>query len=111
MGISEQIGGMPSLTAVMVVLTGIIGAILGTLVFKRLGIRDDSVKGIAMGVTAHGIGTAKAFQISQEMGAFSGLAMALATITSAIILPWMLDIMGIIDQPMVTLALLLDFIH
>ena len=94
MGISEQIGGLPSLTAVLVVLTGILGAILGTRLFDLLRIRDDSIRGIAMGVTAHGIGTARAFQVSKEMGAFSGLAMALSAFLTAVILPWLLGFFG-----------------
>ena len=87
MGISEQIGGLPSLTAVLVVLTGIFGAIFGTRLFALLGIRDRRVMGIAMGVTAHGIGTARAFQINNDMGAFSGLAMALSALLSAALVP------------------------
>ncbi|MGC9387050.1 MAG: LrgB family protein [Hydrogenovibrio sp.] len=89
MGISEQIGGLPSLTAVLVVATGVVGAVLGVALFQWMGIRDDSVKGVAMGVAAHGIGTARSFQVSQEMGAFSGLAMALAGVLTAIILPFL----------------------
>ena len=89
MGISERIGGLPSLTAVLVVATGIIGAVTGTGLLALLRIRDDSVKGIAMGLTAHGIGTARAFQVNNEMGAFSGLAMALSVLTTALILPWL----------------------
>ena len=96
MGISESIGGLPSLTAVLVVVTGILGAVLGTKLFDLLRIRDDSVKGIAMGITAHGIGTARAFQVSAEMGAFSGLAMALSAIFSALLLPGLLDWLGLI---------------
>lgn len=91
MGISENIGGLPSLTAVLVVITGIIGAVLGTKLFEWMKIRDDSVKGIAMGVAAHGIGTARAFQVSPQMGAFSGLAMALSAFATAIIVPWLVD--------------------
>ncbi|MEO1131121.1 MAG: LrgB family protein [Cyanobacteria bacterium J06639_1] len=87
MGISEQVGGLPSLTAALVVLTGIFGAAIGVKVFELMGIADDSVKGIAMGIAAHGIGTARAFQVSAEMGAFSGLAMALSALFSAAILP------------------------
>lgn len=89
MGISERIGGLPSLTAVLVVTTGIVGAVTGTKLLSILNIRDDSVKGVAMGLTAHGIGTARAFQINAEMGAFSGLAMALSAFTTAVILPWL----------------------
>jgi predicted murein hydrolase (TIGR00659 family) len=90
MGISAQIGGLPSLTAAFVVTTGIIGALLGIHILKFAGIKDDAVKGIAMGVTSHGIGTARAFQVSQEMGAFSGLAMALTALTTAVVLPWLI---------------------
>jgi predicted murein hydrolase (TIGR00659 family) len=95
MGISEQIGGLPSLTAVMVVLTGILGAVTGSKLFELMHIKDDSIKGMAMGITAHGIGTARAFQISPEMGAFSGLAMALSALTTAVVLPWLLNLIGL----------------
>jgi predicted murein hydrolase (TIGR00659 family) len=97
MGISEQIGGLPSLTAVLVVVTGILGAVIGSKLFELMRIRDDAVKGIAMGVAAHGIGTARAFQISSEMGAFSGLAMALSAFATAVILPWLLNLVGILS--------------
>ena len=95
MGIAEKTGGLPSLTAVLVVTTGILGAISGTRIFDLLRIRDDSVRGIAMGVTSHGIGTARAFQVSPEMGAFSGLAMALSAFATAAILPWLLRLVGL----------------
>lgn len=95
MGISETIGGLPSLTAVLVVATGILGAVVGNRLFRLLRIEDDSVKGIAMGIAAHGIGTARAFQISPEMGAFSGLAMALSALASALMLPWLLGYAGL----------------
>lgn len=96
MGISEQIGGLPSLTAVLVVATGILGAVIGTRLFGLMRIEDDSVKGIAMGITAHGIGTARAFQVGREMGAFSGLAMALSAFAAAAVLPWLLRVTGIL---------------
>ena len=91
MGIAERIGGIPSLTAVLVVTTGIIGAVFGTKLFDVLRIRDDSVRGIAMGVAAHGIGTARAFQVSAEMGAFAGLAMALSAFVASVMLPWLVS--------------------
>ncbi|MCK5003267.1 MAG: LrgB family protein [Gammaproteobacteria bacterium] len=97
MGISEIVGGIPSLTAILVVITGIIGAVIGTKLFELMHIKDDTVKGIAMGITAHGIGTARAFQISSEMGAFSGLAMALSAFASAVILPWLLNLAGMLN--------------
>ena len=95
MGISEKLGGLPSLTAVLAVSTGIVGAVLGTGLFRLLGIRDDAVKGIAMGATSHGIGTARAFQVSPAMGAFSGLAMGLSAFVTALILPPVLRWIGL----------------
>lgn len=93
MGISEKIGGLPSLTAVLTVATGITGAVLGTKLFDWFRVKDDAARGIAMGVAAHGIGTARAFQVSRQMGAFSGLAMALSAFATALIVPWLVDLM------------------
>ena len=96
MGISENIGGIVSLTAGLATTTGVIGAIFGTKVFALMGIKDDTIKGIAMGLTSHGIGTARAFQVSNTMGAFSGLAMAITAFTTAFMLPWLLTFFGYI---------------
>ena len=93
MGIAEKTGGLPTLTAVFVVMTGILGAFIGTSLFKLFRIQDDTVKGVAMGVTAHGLGTARSFQVSPEMGAFAGLAMALAASLSAFVLPVVLSLL------------------
>lgn len=95
MAISEQLGGLPSLTAVLVVLTGIIGAVMGTRLFELMDIQDDSVKGMAMGLNAHGIGTARSFQVSSEMGAFSGLGMALMAFCGPVLIPWLLSLFGL----------------
>ncbi|MDG6778109.1 LrgB family protein [Thiomicrorhabdus sp. zzn3] len=94
MGISEQIGGLPTLTAVFVVITGVLGAAIGTWLLRKFRIEDESVKGVAMGVTAHGLGTARAFQISPQMGAFAGLAMALSASISAFVLPLVLTLIS-----------------
>lgn len=90
MGIAEQIGGLPSLTAVLVVLTGILGAIGFPALFRTLGIRDHAAQGFAVGLAAHGLGTARAFLVSEEMGAFSALAMGLNGILTAVLLPLLL---------------------
>lgn len=95
MGVSEQLDGLPSLTAVLVITTGFIGAVMGTRLFELIKIEDDSVKGIAMGLNAHGIGTARAFQVSSEMGAFSGLGMALMAFSGSILIPWLLSLFGV----------------
>ncbi|QBQ99463.1 LrgB family protein [Paraburkholderia pallida] len=85
--ISATIGGVPPLTAAMVIATGILGAVLGSFVLGSLGVRRDDVCGFALGIAAHGIGTARALQISEEAGAFAGLGMAVNGILSAFVLP------------------------
>jgi predicted murein hydrolase (TIGR00659 family) len=87
MGIAEKIGGLPSLTAVLVVCTGILGAASGRWLFDALRIQDPVVRGFALGTAAHGIGTARAFQVNEESGAFAGLAMGLSALFSAVALP------------------------
>lgn len=87
MSISAQLGGLPSLTAVIVILTGIMGSMFGPMILNLLKIQDSSVRGLAMGTASHGLGTARALQISELAGAFSGLAMGLNALATAIILP------------------------
>jgi len=87
MGITEQFGGLPSLTAVLVILTGVLGAMLGPPLLNLLGIRDWAARGVAIGTASHGIGTARALQVSEVAGAFSGLAMGLNALVTALMLP------------------------
>lgn len=87
MGITKELGGLPSLTAVLVITTGIIGAILGPYVLTLVGVKNWAARGVAMGTTSHGIGTARALQVNEEAGAFSGLAMGLNALATAILLP------------------------
>jgi predicted murein hydrolase (TIGR00659 family) len=87
MGISEKIGGLPSLTAVLVIITGILGAAACQPFFRWLRVKDHAAQGFAIGISAHGIGTARAFQISEEAGAFSALAMGLNGLLTAILVP------------------------
>jgi len=87
MGIAEKLGGIPSLTAVLVILTGISGAVMAKYVLDALRIRDFGVRGFAVGVAAHGIGTARAFQVSEEAGAFAGLGMGLNGLLTAVLVP------------------------
>lgn len=84
---SEQIGAIPSLAVGFVIITGIIGALLGTAIFKVIKIKHDTSKGFALGVVSHGIGTARAIEISEKAAAFSALAMGLSGIFTAVFLP------------------------
>lgn len=87
MGISELLGGLPSLTAVLVIVTGILGAMIGPFVLNLIGVKDWPARGLAIGTASHGIGTARALQINELAGAFSGLAMGLNALATAILLP------------------------
>jgi len=87
MAITRELGGLPSLTAALVILTGITGAMLGPIVLDLLRIRDWQARGLAMGTAAHGIGTARALQVNEVAGAFSGLAMGLNALATALLLP------------------------
>lgn len=96
MGVAEQIGGIPSLAAGLVLLTGSIGCALSPWIFRLLRIQDPAVQGFALGLTAHGFGTAQAFaRIGAVAGAFSGLAMGLTGLLTAFLLPVMTRLFGL----------------
>lgn len=84
---SEQIGAIPSLAVGFVLITGIMGALFSSTIFKIFKIKNDTSKGIALGVVSHAIGTARAMEISEKATAFAALAMGLSGIIMAIILP------------------------
>ncbi len=90
MGIAQTTGGLPLLAAAIVIVTGIIGAIAGPWLLNRMGIADPEAHGVALGTAAHGIGTARAFQEGEETGTFSGVAMGINGIATALVLPWLL---------------------
>ena len=94
MGISEQLGGLPSLTAVLVIATGILGAMLGPPLLTLMRIRSWPARGFAIGTASHGIGTARALQVNEVAGAFAGLAMGLNALATAILLPLLFRIFG-----------------
>lgn len=93
-GVSETLGGSPTLTAVLVILTGLIGAVVATPLLNALGIRDWRARGFAVGVAAHGIGTARALQVNERAGAFAGIGMALNAVLTALLAPWALAVMA-----------------
>jgi predicted murein hydrolase (TIGR00659 family) len=87
MGISESLRADPSLTAVAVVITGIMGAVAVTPLMNRLGITDFRARGFAVGIAAHGIGTARAFQVDAVAGVFAGIAMSLNALVTSLLVP------------------------
>ncbi|WP_275287749.1 LrgB family protein [Halomonas elongata] len=96
MGIAEQIGGIPSLAAGLVLLTGSIGCALGPGIFRLLRITDPAVQGFTMGLSAHGFGTAHSFaRLGAVAGAFSGLSMGLTGLLTAFLLPLITRLLGL----------------
>jgi predicted murein hydrolase (TIGR00659 family) len=87
MGIAEPLGGLAALTAVVVVATGVFGAVAAGPLFDAMGIRDARARGFAAGLAAHGLGTARAFQVDRTMGTFAGIALGLNGLMTAILVP------------------------
>jgi predicted murein hydrolase (TIGR00659 family) len=91
MGIAEKSGGTPALAAVFAIATGILGAVLGKFVLDACRIRQPEARGFAIGLAAHGIGTARAYQVNEVTGAFAGLALGLHGLLAAFVLPPLLN--------------------
>lgn len=88
MSISEKTGGSPSLTAAFVVICGIFGGLVGPVVLRKLGINSKIAKGLAMGSASHALGTAKAMEMGALEGAISGLAIGIMGIMTALLAPF-----------------------
>lgn len=95
MGVADQIGGNAHLTAVFVIITGILGAALGLPLLKAFKLEEPIATGFALGVTSHGIGTARAFEYSHQAGAFSGLGMSLNGTFTAVLAPLLAWLFGL----------------
>jgi predicted murein hydrolase (TIGR00659 family) len=87
MGIADKIGGDPALTAVLVILTGVTGAIVVTPLMNALRLKNYAARGFAAGLASHGIGTARAFQVSPIAGTFAGIALGLNGLLTALLVP------------------------
>jgi predicted murein hydrolase (TIGR00659 family) len=93
--LSEEIGGLPPLTAVLTIVVGILGAIAGPAVLTLLRVREPRARGLAMGAVSHGIGTSRSLHDDETEGAFSGLAMGLTALATSALLPLVLFLMGV----------------
>lgn len=93
-GISERLGGIVGLAAMVAVLTGLFGAMVGPPVLAAAGVRDERAVGFAIGVAAHAIGTARAFQISETAGAFASLGMILNAVLTVALAPIALSLLS-----------------
>ncbi|MFD2182057.1 LrgB family protein [Rhodoplanes azumiensis] len=90
MGTAEAIGADPALAAVMVIITGIVGAIVVTPLMNALGLKNYAARGFAAGLASHGIGTARAFQVDPLAGTFAGIALGLNGLLTAVLVPILL---------------------
>ena len=87
MSLSARSGGIPSLTAVTVVLCGILGGIIGPFILRKLHVRSKVAQGLALGAAAHGLGTARAIELGAVEGAISGLAIGMMGIMTSLLIP------------------------
>lgn len=94
MGIAQSLGGDVSLTAVATIFTGVIGAMIVTPLMNALRISDWRARGFAAGLASHGIGTARALQVHPIAGTFSGVAMGLNAVATAVLVPLALSWWG-----------------
>jgi len=85
--VAEQLGGVAALAAVFVLITGVLGAILGPGLLSLAGVENPAARGMALGLTAHAVGTALALQEGEECGAFAALGMSLMGVATALFLP------------------------
>jgi len=95
MGIAQNLGGQPPLTAVFVMITGIFGTLICTSIFRLARIKDWRAQGLAAGTAAHGLATSQMLRLSQTAGAFGGLAIGLNGIITALALPLLVQIFGL----------------
>lgn len=94
MSVSQSIGGIPTITAVAVMLTGIFGSIAGPYVIRMCKIHGDIARGVLLGTGAHGAGTSKAFEFSSVSGTVSSISMILAAVITLFVTPWILAAVG-----------------
>ena len=98
MGIAEKIGGIPALSAVFAVLTGLVGALSGKYLFAAMRLPYSTAgwtaRGFALGTAAHGIGAARALQVNADAGAYAGLALGLQVVLASLLMPLLFRLMA-----------------
>lgn len=92
--LSDTVGGLPPLSAVLAVIAGILGAVAGPAVLDLIRVHDRRARGLALGAVSHGIGTSRALLEDPAEGAFSGLAMGLTALSTSLLLPVVLALLA-----------------
>lgn len=91
--LAGQLGGVPALTAIFTIVAGVVGAVAAPTVLDLLRIRDPRARGLAIGISSHGVGTAQVLQDDETAGAFSGLAMALNGLATSLVIGWLVPLL------------------
>ncbi|MCL1886910.1 MAG: LrgB family protein [Betaproteobacteria bacterium] len=94
MEVSRVLGGIPALTAIIVILTGIFGAIFGLSFLKLVRVKSRIAQGLALGAAAHAVGTAQAMQKTSRLGAYSSLGLILNGTLTGLLTPWLLQLLN-----------------
>ncbi|WP_019845662.1 CidB/LrgB family autolysis modulator [Dickeya zeae] len=92
MAVASAIGGIPAISALCVILVGIVGAVMGHTLLNRLNIRAKSARGLAMGTASHALGTARCAEVDFQEGAFSSLALVICGIITSLIAPFLFPV-------------------
>lgn len=95
MGVAQELGGIPALTAVFVIITGMFGTLICVPLFKAARVKDWQAQGLAAGTAAHGIATSHMIRLNETAGAFGGLAIGLNGVVTALILPILVAVFGL----------------
>lgn len=96
MEVAHTLGGIPSLTAAVVVCVGLLGGILGFKMLRMTGVQSPMAQGLSLGAAAHAVGTSAAMDVSRKYGAFASLALTLNGIFTALFTPTLLHLLGLI---------------
>jgi len=96
MEVTKSIGGIPALTAAVVVVVGLLGAILGSKVLRLLNVHSPIAQGLSMGTAAHAVGTSTAMDVSHKYGAYASLGLTLNGIFTALLTPTILRLLGLL---------------
>jgi predicted murein hydrolase (TIGR00659 family) len=91
--LSQRLGGIPELSAVLTIIVGVLGAVLGPWLLSRLGVREPRARGLALGAVSHGIGTSRALHEDEVEGAFAGLSMGLTALVTCVVAPLLVHLL------------------
>ncbi len=87
MGVSEEAGGIVTLTVIAIIITGVVGSVIAEIIFRVMKITHPVAKGLALGTSAHAVGTSKALELGEAEGAMSSLSIAVAGLMTVILVP------------------------